>query len=103
MILRLIFVRLNLNIRICLYDKFIFNSLVNSSYLVTPYNVHRTNPALFEGNRVFVRLNFSPVEIEDYTNTENPMLKRKATFRRDVRDFLRTYIIDEFIDSGFNG
>lgn len=83
-------------------SKFIFNSLINSSYIVTPYNVHRTCPDVFEGNRVFIRLNFSPVEIEDYTNTENPMLKRKAIFRRDVRDFLRTYIIDEFIDSGFN-
>lgn len=74
----------------------------NAIYLTTPYNIHRVNKNYFEGKRVFVRLNFSPVEIEDYTNTVNPMIPRHFSERRDVRDFLREYTIDEIKDSGFS-
>lgn len=71
-------------------------------YLVTPYNIHRVNLLPFKGKRVFIRLNFSPVLIEDHTNTMNPLLPQ-YTFekRRDVRDFLRSTNINEVNDSGF--
>jgi hypothetical protein len=70
-------------------------------YLITPYNVHKMMSEKFDGKRVFVRLTFSPVEIEDPTNTENPMLKRKYNERVDVRNFLDKYIIEEEKVSGF--
>lgn len=82
-------------------NEFIVKSKSNSIYLITPYNIHRVSPNKFEGNRVFIRLNFSPVIIEDTTNTFNPAFDYKFPFRRDVRDFLRSYNIDEFKDSGF--
>lgn len=79
---------------------FIIDTQPNKIYLATPYNIHRVNTLPFEGKRVFIRLNFSPVEIEDFTNTINPMLVREYQKRRDVRDFLREYSIDEKVDSG---
>lgn len=81
-------------------DEYIVDTFTNKVYLATPYNIHRVNKSHFDGNRVFVRLNFSPVEIEDFTNTINPMLKRVYPERRDVRDFLRKYNINERNDSG---
>lgn len=81
-------------------ERFIIDTQPNKIYLATPYNIHRVNILPFEGKRVFIRLNFSPVEIEDFTNTINPMLVREYQKRRDVRDFLREYIIDEKVDSG---
>lgn len=71
-------------------------------YMVTPYNIHRVSPLPFSGRRVFVRLNFSPVLIEDSTNTRNPAYDDyNFPPRRDVRDFLRMYHTDEAVDSGF--
>lgn len=70
-------------------------------YLITPYNVHKMMNEKYEGRRVFIRLTFSPVEIEDPTNTENPMLKRQYDERVDVRNFLDSYPLDESIASGF--
>ena len=83
-------------------SKFIIQTKAKSTYFVNPYNIHRVNKEKFDGKRVFIRLNFSPVLIEDSTNTVNPALD-KYTFekRRDVRDFLREYPINEKIDSGF--
>jgi hypothetical protein len=82
-------------------SKFILKTYENSLYCVNPYQVHRVSKEKFEGKRIFVRINFSPVLIEDPTNSINPVFD-KYIFekRRDVRDFLRTYIINEKIDSG---
>jgi hypothetical protein len=83
-------------------DKFIIKTKAKSVYFINPYNIHRVNKEKFEGKRIFIRLNFSPVLIEDFTNTVNPALdKYKFEKRRDVRDFLRAYTINENIDSGF--
>lgn len=61
------------------------------------------NKEKFDGKRVFIRLNFSPVLIEDFTNTINPLLPQyKFEKRRDVRDFLRGYKLNEVDDSGFH-
>lgn len=82
--------------------KFLIKTKPKSIYFVTPYNVHRVNPLPFEGKRIFIRLNFSPVLIEDNTNTQNPYFSNlNFEFRRDVRDFLREYNINEKDDSGF--
>lgn len=84
-------------------DKFLVKTNAKSIYFVNPYNIHRVSHEKFEGKRVFVRLNFSPVLIEDSTNTINPYFTNFSfEDRRDVRDFLRDYPIDEKIDSGFN-
>lgn len=81
---------------------FLIKSKPKSTYFITPYNVHRVNKQEFEGKRVFIRLNFSPVLIEDFTNTVNPALPQYLfDKRRDVRDFLRSYELEEAADSGF--
>mgnify|MGYP006931610907 CR=1 FL=1 len=69
-----------------------YKGIKNGTYLLTPYNVHRVSNEEFKGRRLFVRLTFSPVEIEDYTNTFNPMME-KFTYptREDVRDFFWDY------------
>lgn len=83
-------------------DNFKVSAKEKGVYLVTPYNIHRVNLSPFKGKRVFVRLNFSPVLIEDHTNTINPLLdKYSFEKRRDVRDFLRSSQINEIEDSGF--
>jgi hypothetical protein len=70
-------------------------------YFVNPYHVHRTSPERFEGKRVFVRLNFSPVAIEDPTNTVNPAFPQsRCAPREDVRNFLHAYPVDEAACSG---
>lgn len=73
----------------------------NGLYFMNPYNIHRVSSDQFFGKRVFVRLNFSPVEIVDPTNTINPMLPRDSSDIRDVRDFLSPYTIDESEIQGF--
>lgn len=82
-------------------EKYIVKSKENSLYLATPYNVHRVNKGYFEGKRLFLRLNFSPVLIEDFTNTSNPAFDYKFTKRDDVRNFLWRYNSNEQVDSGF--
>lgn len=82
-------------------EQYKVSAKAKSLYLMTPYNVHRFVPVPFDGIRTFVRLTFSPVEIEDPTNTPNPGLPRTYPYRRDVRDFLSMYRTDERDDSGF--
>lgn len=83
-------------------SRFMVQSLEKSIYLATPYNIHRVNPNPFDGKRVFVRINFSPVLIEDHTNTLNPEFPEyKFKPRVDVRDFLWQYNACEVSDSGF--
>lgn len=70
-------------------------------YVMTPYNVHRFVSEPFDGVRTFIRLTFSPVEIEDPTNTPNPGLIRNYAYRRDVRGFLSPYRVEERMGCGF--
>ncbi len=49
-----------------------------------PYIVHR-RPQIV-GSRTFVRISFTPIEIEDVNNTPNPLLKTSYT-RDGVKDF----------------
>jgi hypothetical protein len=50
---------------------------------------------------VFVRINFSPVLIEDPTNTVNPCFPDLVIDKReDVRNFLHAYEVDEAVASG---
>lgn len=83
-------------------EKYLFNSEENSIYYTNPYNIHKVNSLKFKGKRIFVRLNFSPVEIEDPTNTINPMLPRYYQERKDLRNFLSEYLINEKKHSGFH-
>ncbi|NTF17869.1 hypothetical protein G6L37_05600 [Agrobacterium rubi] len=74
----------------------------NGIYFVNPYHVHRVCPERFDGKRVFVRVNFSPVLIEDPRSTENPRLPQYRFAKRvDVRNFLHAYEVDEAASSGF--
>ena len=50
--------------------------------------IHRAPACNFGEKRIFIRLNVSPVEIADHTNTVNPMLPRVYEKRTDVRDTL---------------
>lgn len=77
-----------------------FTGVDDGIYLLTPYNVHRANLNT-GGKRVFIRLTFIDIMIEDHTNTINPMLPFKYGDRKDVRNFLRDYTVDETIDCGF--
>lgn len=80
-----------------------YQGVENGVYLTTPYNIHRVTNALFDKKRVFIRLTFSPVEIEDPTNTPNPMFNGvdKAKDRDDVRNNLWKYETDETPNNGF--
>lgn len=74
----------------------------NGVYFMNPYHVHRVCPERFDGKRVFVRVNFSPVLIEDPRNTENPHFPQyRFQPRMDVRNFLHAYDVDEVAGSGF--
>jgi hypothetical protein len=60
----------------------------NKIYLIDPYMVHRAPTTDFTDKRIFVRINMLNIEIEDYTNTVNPMLPMHYPTRIDVRDNL---------------
>lgn len=81
-------------------DELAYEIKENGLYVMNPYNIHRVNHMKYDGNRVFIRLNFSPVEIVDPTNTINPGLIREVIKIRDVRDFLGEYPIDEMEING---
>lgn len=76
-------------------DNFSYEIMKNGIYIMTPYNIHRVNLKKFKGIRVFIRLNFSPVLIEDSTNTINPMIPQNQLQMVDVRNFLSNYDINE--------
>ena len=71
----------------------IFKCSPNGIYIMDPYMVHRAPICDFVEKRVFIRLNFAPVEIEDYTNTINPMLPRYYPKRVDIRDTLADFVM----------
>lgn len=61
-------------------------------YVIDPYVIHR-RPAVPVGERrCFVRVSFTPVEIEDVNNTPNPLLPTNYT-RDGVREF-RDLLVD---------
>lgn len=62
-------------------------------YGIDPYVIHR-RPTVPEGtHRTFFRISFVPIEIEDDTNTDNPVLSRgnKIYGRTDIRKRLTRY------------
>jgi hypothetical protein len=82
-------------------EAFAVKGVENGIYFINPYHVHRTCPEEFQGKRVFVRINFSPVLIEDPTNTVNPCFPEMVFEKRaDVRNFLHAYEINETVGSG---
>lgn len=83
-------------------ERFTFNIKEKALYMINPYNIHRVNKKRFSGKRVFIRLNFSPVLIEDNTNTENSKIVYNFKNRVDVRNFLSEYRVDEKPNSGFS-
>jgi len=55
-------------------------------YCMDPYVIHRRPDIPTEINRCFVRISFTPIEIEDCNNTQNPLLE--TNYKRDgVKDF----------------
>jgi hypothetical protein len=82
-------------------EAYAFSAVENGIYFVNPYHVHRVCPKRFDGKRVFVRVNFSPVVIEDPKNTINPRLPQyRFGDRADVRNFFHAYESDEMRNSG---
>lgn len=61
-------------------------------YVIDPYVIHR-RPVLPEGVwRTFFRISFVPIEIEDDTNTANPLLPDNRPYGRvDVHNRLERY------------
>lgn len=63
-------------------------------YCMDPYVIHR-RPPLTEGmQRTFIRISFTPIEIDDVNNTQNPLLPRE--YSRDgvkaFRNKLKNYV-----------
>ena len=63
----------------------------NTVYLIDPYCVHRRPPEAAGTARTFWRVAFVPIEIEDDTCTQNPLLPRKVYARGDIRTTLTRY------------
>lgn len=61
-------------------------------YQIDPYIVHR-RPSVPVGTvRTFLRISFVPIEIEDDTCTQNPLLPQRAPYNRtDIRKTLERY------------
>ena len=51
----------------------------NHLYCIDPYVVHRRPPISSETQRTFVRISFTPIEINDINNTINPLLPTNYT------------------------
>lgn len=82
-------------------ERFVFEIKEKALYMINPYNIHRVNKNKFSGKRIFLRLNFSPVLIEDNTNTQNPKVVYNFKNRVAVRNFLSEYKVNEKPNSGF--
>jgi hypothetical protein len=63
-------------------------------YCMDPYVIHRRPPLTKGIQRTFVRISFTPIEIDDVNNTQNPLLKREYTRDgvKDVRNKLKNYV-----------
>ena len=64
----------------------------NEVWMIDPYVVHRS-PKVVTKNRIFIRISFTPIEIKDINNTNNPLLPREHTYDGvvDFRDKLTDY------------
>lgn len=63
----------------------------NEIYLIDPYCVHR-RPTVDQGTfRSFYRISFIPIEIEDDSCTQNPLLPKKNYNRTDIRKSLKRF------------
>lgn len=62
-------------------------------YCLDPYIIHRRPPVVEDKIRTFVRISYTPIEIIDCNNTDNPMLPRdhKRDGVSDYRDNLTRY------------
>lgn len=49
----------------------------NTLYCMDPYNIHRRDPSCNGKFRTFVRISFTPIEIDDINNTYNPGIPTK--------------------------
>lgn len=81
-----------------------YSGVENGVYVVTPYNIHRVTNQPFTKKRVFVRLTFSPVIIDDATNTPNPMLPQETSDREDIRNYFSSFNFNrdtELLNAGF--
>lgn len=58
----------------------------NVMYCMDPYNIHRRDPSARGKHRTFVRISFTPIEIDDVNNTKNPTLPTFYT-RDGIKDF----------------
>lgn len=60
-------------------------------YVLDPYMLHRQPK--YEGRRCFVRVSFTPIEIRDCNNAENPLLPKGHTYDglKEWRDCLEVY------------
>lgn len=65
----------------------------NQVYLIDPYCVHRRPSQTQSTMRTFWRISFIPIEIEDDTCTQNPLLPEKKYGRVDIRQNLKRYEI----------
>ena len=65
---------------------------VDHVHCIDPYIVHRRPPNIPVGvNRGFFRISFVPIEIEDDTCQQNPLLPTKKYGREDIRNKLVRY------------
>lgn len=60
-------------------------------YLIDPYVVHRRPPYCEGMHRKMFRISFVPIEIEDDTCTQNPLLPSGPYNREDIRKILERY------------
>lgn len=72
-------------------DKDILLMNKNTVYCLDPYVVHRRSFISNNKNRCFVRLSFTPIEIEDINNTINPLLI--TNYKRDGIKEMRNKLI----------
>ena len=55
-------------------------------YCIDPYIVHKRPKVDSSVNRTFIRISFTPIEIDDINNTKNPLLETNYT-RDGIKDF----------------
>lgn len=72
---------------------------VDMVHCIDPYVVHRRDPKSFGQYRKFIRLSAIPIEIEDDTCMQNPLLPAKVYGRKDIR----LNLVDYFTGKGLNG
>jgi hypothetical protein len=76
-----------------LEDKPIRTVMPKNWYLVSPFVLHRRDPASNGKRRTFIRISFPDIEGRDINNTENPMLSTPFFGRDPVKSF-RNNLVD---------